>query len=153
MVPVNIREATVHDIQALLLFEQGVISAERPFDPTLKDHPTHYYELQEMIDDPEVHLLVGELDGKLVASGYARIKKAKPYLKHGSYAYLGFMYVLPEHRGKGINAKIIGALNDWARAKGLSETRLEVYYKNEPAIRAYEKTGFAAHMIEMRMPL
>ena len=123
MESLHIRKARFQDIETLLGFEQGVISAERPFDPTLKDHPTHYYALREMIVDPEVHLLVGEVDGRVIASGYARIKKAKPYLKHETYAYLGFMYVLPEYRGKGVNAKIIEALSDWARTKGLSEAR------------------------------
>jgi GNAT superfamily N-acetyltransferase len=42
------------------------------------------------------------LEGSIDA-GYARIEQAKPYLKHTAYAYLGFMYVLPAYRGKGIN--------------------------------------------------
>ena len=106
-----------------------------------------------MINDPLVYLVVAEQEGQLIASGYARIREAKPYLRHESYAYLGFMYVVPECRGKGVNAKIIEALNQWSRSKGLTETRLEVYFRNENAIRAYEKAGFAAHMVEMRMPL
>ena len=58
MEPILIRKATVHDIDVLLRFEQGVISAERPFDPTLKDHPTQYYDLPAIINDPVVYLVV-----------------------------------------------------------------------------------------------
>ena len=32
----KIRVATIKDLPLLLEFEQGVITAERPFDPTLK---------------------------------------------------------------------------------------------------------------------
>ena len=35
MLPI-VRKATLDDLPTLLLFEQGVIEAERPFDPTIK---------------------------------------------------------------------------------------------------------------------
>ncbi|RYG29242.1 MAG: GNAT family N-acetyltransferase, partial [Chitinophagaceae bacterium] len=54
-------------------------------------------------------------------------------------------------RGRGINKMIIAALKDWAVSKNIDELRLEVYFPNSPAIRAYEKIGFSKHMIEMRM--
>lgn len=146
-----IRKAGAKDLETLFSFEQGVISAERPYDTTLKTGPIHYYELENMLTDENVRVVVAEMDDKLVASGYARIEASKPYLKHSHHAYLGFMYVEPQHRGKGINKKIIEALADWARSKNVFELRLEVYYGNEAAIRAYEKTGFKKHMIEMRM--
>jgi hypothetical protein len=46
---VEIREATLKDIPILLQFEQGVISAERPFDSTLGKGEIHYYDLEMMI--------------------------------------------------------------------------------------------------------
>ena len=148
-----IRKAGMHDLETLLVFEQGVISAERPFDPTLKTGETHYYDIPLMIQSPEIELLVAEFDGRLLASGYARIESAKPYLQHSQHAYLGFMYVVPEHRGKGINQLIIAALEDWSCMKGISELRLDVYQQNDPAIKAYERVGFTKHMIEMRKPV
>lgn len=139
------------DIPTLLEFEQGVIEAERPFDITLKRESTRYYNIEEMITAPHIELLVAELNGALVACGYVRIESAKPYLQHTQHGYLGFMYVKPEHRGKGINGKIMEALTKWSEGQSVTELRLEVYYLNEPAIKAYEKIGFAKHMIEMRM--
>jgi ribosomal protein S18 acetylase RimI-like enzyme len=146
-----IRPATFADIDTLLRFEQGVITAERPFDPTLKDEPINYYDLAEMIERPDIELLVAELNDELIASGYARIEEAKIYLKHPKHAYLGFMFVDPTHRGKGVNQKIITALKNWAAKKNVHELRLEVYYDNLPAIKAYEKIGFSKLMIEMRL--
>jgi GNAT superfamily N-acetyltransferase len=146
-----IRPAEAKDLETLFTFEQGVISAERPYDSTLKTGHIHYYDLKNMLTDENVRIVVAELGGSPVASGYARIEIAKPYLKHSHHAYLGFMYVDAQHRGKSINKKIIEALADWARSKNVLELRLEVYYGNEAAIRAYEKTGFEKHMIEMRM--
>ncbi|MEO8173889.1 MAG: GNAT family N-acetyltransferase [Sediminibacterium sp.] len=146
----QIRKAKFSDLSILLQFEQGVISAERPFDCTLGGEGICYYDLELMISASHIQLLVAELDGELIGSGYARIEDAKPYLKHTQHAYLGFMYTQPEHRGKGVNRKIIEALIEWSASKDITELRLDVYYENASAIQAYEKVGFVKHMVEMR---
>lgn len=149
MQDITIRKATLNDMDTLLRFEQGVIEAERPMDSTL-DEDIHYYDLNQLITAPHIELLVAEKAGNLVASGYARIESAKPYLKHDQHAYLGFMYVIPESRGQGINQLIIEGLKIWSAKQGVTELRLDVYETNHGAIRAYEKVGFVKHMIEMR---
>lgn len=63
------------------------------------------------------------------------------------------MYVVPEHRGKSVNKKILEALLGWARSRDLMEIRLEVYDANLPAIGAYEKAGFERHLLEMRLEI
>ena len=149
---IDIRPATTADLPTLLEFEQGVIAAEKPFDPTLNDSPV-YYNLPALIASPDAELLVAESHGALIGSGYARIEKAEAFLQHTHHAYLGFMYVVPAHRGKGVNQLILDALRQWARSRNITELRLDVYYDNESAIRAYEKAGFQRHMIVMRCPV
>jgi GNAT superfamily N-acetyltransferase len=151
MDPIIIRKARTADLETLLRFEQGVITAERPFDPTLMEGHIHYYDIRAMITANDVKLVVAEQDGVVIGSGYARIEAAKPYLKHSVHAYLGFMYVEPAHRGKGINQLIIVALKTWAHSRNVTELRLDVYHDNTNAIKAYEKAGFIQHMINMRL--
>jgi ribosomal protein S18 acetylase RimI-like enzyme len=151
MEEIIIRKATLNDLEALLLFEQGVINAERPFDSTLKAEPTNYYDIKEMINASHVEIVVAESGSEIIGSGYARIENSKPYLKHKKHAYLGFMYVVPEQRGKGVVQKIIEALKRWSVSQNITEMRLEVYQNNFAAIKAYEKIGFTKHMIQMRM--
>lgn len=148
---VKIRTATLNDIAILLEFEQGVIKAERPFDVTLDADPITYYNLEELILSDDASLVVAEIEGKIIGSGYALIKPARHYLNHEFYSYLGFMFTLPEYRGKGVNTKIIERLKQWSDSKGLKEIRLTVYDENHGAISAYEKTGFKKHIIEMRL--
>ena len=147
---IKIRPATFDDLSQLYDFEQKIIETERAFDPTLKKERTNYYDLREMITAPDVELVVAELNNTLIGSGYARIEKSKLYLAHTQHAYLGFMYVLPEHRGKGINRRVIETLKNWAYSRSIKELRLEVYHNNLAAISAYEKIGFTKHIIEMR---
>lgn len=151
METITLRPAIMQDLPILLEFEQGLISDERPFDTTHKDEEIHYYDLPAMVESPLVELVVAEIDAQIVGCGYARFEKAKPYKKFEQYSYLGFMYVKPEHRGKGINAQVMEYLREWSKKQGLTELRLEVYCDNEKAVRAYEKAGFTRYMYWMRV--
>lgn len=153
MSKINIRIATLADLNILLEFEQGIITAERPYDPTLEEGKINYYDIEKMIEASHISVLVAEIDSEIIGSGYARIETAKPYLKHDNYAYLGFMYTDPKHRGKGVNAKIIEELKEWCRTRKITELRLDVYNDNPSAIRAYEKVGFKKHLLNMRVQI
>ena len=148
-----VRPATLEDLPLLSSFMDGLVEAERPMDPTIQDGKIVYYDLSNYINREESILYVVELNNEIVASGYAKIKGDRHYLKHDKQGYLGFMYVPPEHRGNGYNKLIIDALLDWCKLKGIAEIRLDVYDVNESAIRAYEKAGFKKHLINMRLNL
>ena len=145
------RSASLNDLDTLLEFEQGIITAERPYDPTLKKGEISYYDLVGLIVSNKSEVVVVEHLGKIIASGYATIKKARNYLDHEEYSYLGFMYTHPDFRGRGLNKSVVDALQKWSKTKGLTEIRLTVYDDNVAAIKAYEKVGFKKHMIEMRL--
>ena len=152
-IKITIRKATLSDLDVLLGFEQEVVNAERPFDITLKDENVRYYDLEELISAPHVELVVAESGSEIIGSGYARLETSEPYLKHQKHAYLGFMYVVPTYRRKGVNKEIIEVLKQWSVSQNVTEMRLEVYVNNLAAIRAYERAGFEPHMLEMRMSL
>lgn len=153
MTQINTRPATLADLDTLLQFEQGIVAAERPFDPTLKAGEIHYYNLAALILSPEAEVIVAEVANEIVGSGYAQIRPGKDYNKHERFAYLGFMYVKPAYRGQGVNGLVLDALVAWSKSQGIAEIRLEVYAENGGAIRAYEKAGFTPNLLEMRMNL
>jgi GNAT superfamily N-acetyltransferase len=147
----TIRKATLEDLGILLDFEQGLIKAERPMDPTIKEGEISYYDIGAFIMADDTEVVVAEFEGNIVASGYARIKGDRHYLKHDQQGYLGFMFVTEEHRGKGLNKLIIEQLVKWCRGRAIYEIRLDVYEDNIQAMKAYEKAGFKKHMITMRL--
>ena len=147
------REAKIEDLNILLNFEQFIITAERPFDSTLKDQKISYYDLKHMIVDENCFVVVGEIDSKIIASGYGKIEKSKPYLNHNYHCYLGFMYVDEKYRGKGINQKLIESIKKWALSKNIFELQLDVYSQNVTAISAYTKFGFQPNLVQMRMKI
>jgi len=147
------RKATLADLPTLLDFEQGVINAERPMDPTIKDGNIYYYDIPELITSNESDVFVVEIDNQIVASGYAKIKGDRHYLKHSRIGYLGFMFVPENYRGKELNKLIVDVLLKWCKERNIFEIRLDVYDENPSAIRAYEKVGFKKHMISMRLDI
>ena len=149
----SFRTATTQDIDALRQFEQGIVSAERAFDPTLKPGNIQYYDIESMVLADNGRFVIAERGSALIGCGFARIDAAKTYLSHSQQAYLGLMYVDPQYRGQSINGGIVECLKQWCRTKGVTELRLEVYSDNLVAVGAYEKAGFSKHMIEMRLRL
>ncbi len=148
---IQIKRATETDLATLLEFEAGIIYAERPFDPTLKEGEIHYYDLLALIQSPIAEVLVATNGDEIIGSGYALIKEGKDYQKHTHYAYLGFMYVKPAYRGQGVNGLVLDGLIAWAKVQGITEIRLEVYDDNIAAKKAYTKAGFKGNMLEMRL--
>lgn len=147
---IEIREATSADIPKLQELEQELIRAERPFDVTIKSDPVWYYDIPALVADPESRFVVAEVGGDLVACAFGKAKEPRHYLDHDVYAYFGLMVTALAYRGNGINGLLIEDLKQWAISKGLFEMRLTVYDGNQSAIRAYEKAGFAKHIVEMR---
>ncbi|WP_106793146.1 GNAT family N-acetyltransferase [Aquimarina sp. Aq78] len=149
-----IRTAIIEDLPILLDFEQKIIEAERPMDPTLiQDKKISYYSVKDYVLSDHTEVVVAEIEGEIVGSGYGQIRDRKNFFKQKQLGYIGFMYVKDEHRGKGVSQEIIKYICDWFASKNLEEIRLTVYDQNPRAIRAYEKVGFKKHLIEMRVNL
>ena len=147
---VNIRKASLSDLSVLDDFLQQLITVERPMDPSLEQekHIT-YYNISEFITSNDAALYVAAIHDEIVGCGYGLIKKNKPHFAYKKHGYVGFMFVKDEHRGKGISKKILSAIFEWFKSRGIKETRLQVYQDNPSAIKAYEKVGFKKNLVEM----
>jgi GNAT superfamily N-acetyltransferase len=110
---ITTRRATNADLPKLKEFLQMLVGAERPFNPTLKDGEIFYYDLEALIVEEQTAVLVMEASGEIIGSGYAQIRSAKAYERHELFGHLGFMFVIPEFRGKGINGLLLNELKQW----------------------------------------
>ena len=153
MEKISLRKASIKDEPVLLEFEQQVLEAERPYNASIKLSGASYYDLRDLLTSDNSYLVVAEVGGVIVGSGYAQIRTSKQSLVHDLHSYLGFMYVVPECRGQGVNQKIIEELTRWSKSLGITDCYLEVYSENESAISAYHKGGFVESMVEMKLHL
>lgn len=148
-----VREAKIDDHPFLAALEQKVIDAERPYNASLKEIGAYYYDIEKLMSDSDSRLVVGEVSGEIIATGYVQVRHSKPALDHDNHGYLGFMYVAEEYRGLGLNKVILQDLVGWGQQKGVSDFYLDVYAENSSAVRAYEKFGFRGSLLEMKLNL
>lgn len=148
-----IREARDGDYSSLLTLEQKVIDVERPYNASLKEEGAYYYDIEKLISDHDSRLVVGDISGAIVATGYVQVRRSKPALDHDSHGYVGFMYVKEEYRGLGLNEIILQDLVAWGQRRGVADFYLDVYAENNSAVRAYEKFGFRGSLLEMKLNL
>jgi GNAT superfamily N-acetyltransferase len=81
------------------------------------------------------HVVVCYKDGQAVGCGAFR--------QYGDEAVeIKRMFVAPTQRGKGVGAKILYELENWAEELGNKKTLLETGKKQPEAIRLYEKSGY-----------
>jgi putative acetyltransferase len=79
--------------------------------------------------------VVGRIDGEAVAcGGVARYDDVTGEIRR--------MYVVPAARGRGLSRRVLGALEDEARALGYSLVRLETGKLQAAAIGLYVSAGF-----------
>jgi len=52
------------------------------------------------------------------------------------------MYVVPAHRGRGLSRRLLSAIEERARALGLTSLRLETGVKQPEAIALYSRSGY-----------
>lgn len=147
------RRADHADRAILRRFEQAIVAAERPFDSTIRKGDVAYYDLDALLASTDAFVVIAEAAGEAIGCAFARMAASRAYIEPAFHAYVGLIYVSPEHRGVGVSGQMLTTLKDWARRNGLTEMHLEVYPENIAAIRAYKKTGFAPYMLDMRLPV
>ena len=149
----KIRQATLNDLEILLEFEQLLIDYERNITSHIKDGHVNYYDIESFIKKSDSVVIVAETNGEIIGSGYALISTNKTYKTPDKYVYLGFMYVKEEHRGKGVNKRIMNELIEWGKKNGHNIFKLDVYSNNFSAINAYQKAGFKGEELNMILNL
>lgn len=149
----NIRKASRDDLSKLLELEQKIVDSERPYYSFIKENNVTYYDLQSLISDDDSYLIVIESGTEIIGSGYAQMRTSRSCFTHNSHCYLGFIYLEPDYRGKSIGSRILNTLKEWGMKKGTKHFQLDVYSKNESAIRAYKKAGFNEVSVKMELTI
>ena len=93
----------------------------------------------ESVEDVAGHLTLGgavlaRVGGEPVGSGRFELRP--------DHVYLGRLSVTPAHRGKGIGAAMMSAMEEHARILGQREARISVRVLLPKNIRLYERLGY-----------
>ncbi|MFX0095135.1 MAG: GNAT family N-acetyltransferase [Candidatus Hodarchaeota archaeon] len=76
-----------------------------------------------------------------------------PMSPHKYYGSLNTIAIRPEAQGQGIGTKLVHQLLAWFQAQNIQYISVHVDYRNQPALRLYEKMGFRAYQQRLMMDL
>lgn len=115
--------------------------------------PDGYWAAFDEIDrDPRNRLLVGEVDGRVVAT--LQLTFLPGLSRRGAWrAQVEAVRVAREARGAGLGRRLMAVAIDEARARGCRVVQLTTDRSRVDAHRFYETLGFRASHLGMKLPL
>jgi putative acetyltransferase len=92
---------------------------------------------------PDVHFFAAWQQERVVGTAAVRRSAGEPDTAGEPYGEVKRMYVDPALRGQRIGSRLLAALEDVLRGKGMSLALLETGADQLEAIRLYERSGYA----------
>jgi ribosomal protein S18 acetylase RimI-like enzyme len=69
------------------------------------------------------------------------------------HAHVFLLYILPEHRRRGLGSALMRHAEEWAKARGDRQIGLQVFQSNQPALNLYQHLGYETQSLWMSKPL
>jgi ribosomal protein S18 acetylase RimI-like enzyme len=150
---VTARSAGPDDIAVLLSLYRGLereMTALHPMWP-LADGLAEPVEtsLRELLDDPDVMVVVGEVDGYPFGFAVARVEEILPQAAGERIGSIRLIYVEPEAREIALGEEMRDHLMDRLRGRGLTKFDAHVLPGHRLAKNFFEAGGFSARAIIM----
>jgi GNAT superfamily N-acetyltransferase len=146
------RDAVVEDVPAIVaMYADDVLGRERedPVDPL----PDYYFDgFREITADPRQRLVVAELDGELVGTLQLSFL-SHLVLRGGRRAQIEAVRVRADQRGAGVGEALLGWAIDESKRNRCRLIQLTTNVEREDARRFYERLGFSATHVGMKLVL
>lgn len=77
------------------------------------------------------------------------VGNARDQVRGDRHANIFLLYVVPEHRRRGIGKALMQYVEDWARTRGDRQIGLQVFESNKPALNLYNQLGYQTQSLSM----
>jgi ribosomal protein S18 acetylase RimI-like enzyme len=150
----TVRPASLSEVERIVSLWKEFMNDPSAIDESIPTHEENAKKLvqfvDELIKEDSRQVLVADVGGELVGYLlYRRDQKPALEMKH-KMSYIHDLYVRPGFRRRGVGRSLLQACLDDLRTAGPRQVRLNVWTKNEDAIRLYRKMGFADHLLVMK---
>lgn len=136
----RLRVATAADAATILRFIRALAEYEREPDAVHTDEPTLRAQLQAT--PAPFECLIAELDGRDV--GFALYFHNYSTWRGRQGIWLEDLFVLPEHRGRGVGKALLTRVAAIAQERGCARLEWAVLDWNQPALDFYRSLGAIA---------
>ena len=147
----TLRRATTDDLETIVGF---TLEEAREAEGLKKDANGVGRGVSTSLEDPSVatYWVAESPKGEIVASTSA-VREWSNF-NGGYYWWVQSMFIVAEHRGRGLIELLLDTVAEAARAAGAVDLRLYVHGANERALEAYRRCGFdETRYVIMRRPL
>jgi ribosomal protein S18 acetylase RimI-like enzyme len=151
----SIRPATAADASTLGRLGALLVRTHHDFDPKRFIPASPQTErgyggfLRSQIEDPDVVVLVAEMDGQVIGYAYGSNEGTDYMSLRGPAGVLHDIIVDPERRQRGAGRALLEAIVAALRAKGAPRIVLQTAERNAGAQRLFASAGFRTTMLEM----
>jgi GNAT superfamily N-acetyltransferase len=151
----NIRKVRSNEWSNLQELNNEVFIDNAKYDPDIvidwahSDMGKQYF--QELVNDVKSVCFVAEDKGRLV--GYIAAAPKDISYRKSRYLEIDNMGVIPIYRSKGVGSLLMAEAKKWARENNYQKLFVNSYFKNEKAIRFYQKCGFSPIDLSLEMNL
>ena len=150
MSELTLREARAGDLEAVVrLQREDVIREVREDDVQVAAYRAAFDEISA---DGHQQLLVGEIDGRVVATAQVTWIRRLTYVG-GEMGVVESVRVRSDLRGRGLGERLMRHVVDLARARGAVRVELTTNAQRDAARRFYERLGFVASHVGMKLYL
>ena len=155
---VTVRRATEEDRDAIGRLWQEMMDYHCTLDPEVfalaEDALSCWLEWFDTILPEENRIvLVAEADGQLIGYIHGTVGETPPVYAQRKHGALVEISVTASWRRRGVGGKLVAALFDWFRERGLAEVRVSRSAHNPLATAFWREMGFEPHMVQMRREL
>jgi ribosomal protein S18 acetylase RimI-like enzyme len=155
---VTIRAAEARDLAAVSVLAGMLVQQHHDFDaqrflliPNVAAGYARYFASQ--LPDPDVLILVAELDHEIVGYAYARLEPRDWNNLLDACGALHDIFVSERARRQGVARSLVDAVRDGLRAKGAPRLVLHTASKNATARQFFAALGFRETMVELTQEL
>ena len=155
----TIRPAAPGDLPALGRLGALLVRMHHDFDPkrfiAATPQTEHGYAsfLGTQLEEPDVVVLVAELDGEVLGYTYAGVEGYDYMSLRGPAGVLHDLVVDPAHRRQGVGRMLLDATLAALAALGAPRVVLSTAARNDSAQRLFARAGFRPTMLEMTREL
>jgi GNAT superfamily N-acetyltransferase len=136
---ITIRPARPGDIPHMAGLLEDLFTLEADFTP---DVDKQVHGLSALVADPSGRSVIMVAEAAGIVVGMATVQTLVSTAEGGRVGLVEDVIVDREHRGKGIGARLLDAVEEWSRRKGLKRLQLLADRENSSALDFYGRNGW-----------
>ena len=150
----EIRKATLDDLEQIKDLKLQAKASEARYNPSLapvEDNREMYLRyLRNDLTSEDRAVFVATDGDEAVGVITGRIHTTLPIRVRRRQGNISNLFVAPQHREKGVAAKLVAELLRWFRGEGIADVYLGVHCGNAPALKMFRELGFQDYLIEFK---